>query len=265
MTIYLMVKTHTKTGLKYLCKTSQDPYIYKGSGVTWTSHLKEHGRNISTEIIKECRDQEELKTWGRYYSELWNVVESSEWANRIPETGGGSGGATTTGKTTVKDPITGLVVGCLPLDDTRVINKEVVGVAAGTVTVKDKDGNNLRVKTTDASYINGDLVPVNVGMSIMKTVDGEVIRVRNDVDRSLFGLVGHTKGKARAKDPLTGKKLGLVPLSDPRWVTNEIVGQNTGNKTKTSKCKFCDKEIGGGNIHKHEKACERLSHTQPPQ
>ena len=90
MTIYLYVKTHNKTGLKYLGKTSKDPYTYPGSGVDWKAHLKEYGIDHSTEIIKECNSNQELSEWGRYYSKLWNVAESNEWANRIPETGGGS-------------------------------------------------------------------------------------------------------------------------------------------------------------------------------
>ena len=88
-TIYLYVKTHSKTGLKYLGKTTQDPSTYLGSGVDWKAHLKEHGEEHTTEILKECKTNKELSDWGRYYSSLYNVVESKEWANRIPETGGG--------------------------------------------------------------------------------------------------------------------------------------------------------------------------------
>lgn len=90
MTIYLYVKTHNKTRLKYLGKTKKDPYTYLGSGVDWKSHLKEHGAEHTTEILKECNTNSELSYWGRYYSKLWNVAKSAEWANRIPETGGGA-------------------------------------------------------------------------------------------------------------------------------------------------------------------------------
>jgi hypothetical protein len=90
MTIYLYVKTHNKTGLKYLGKTSKNPYTYLGSGVDWKAHLKEYGLDHTTEIIKECQDNQELNHWGRHYSDLWNVAESNKWANRIPETGGGA-------------------------------------------------------------------------------------------------------------------------------------------------------------------------------
>ena len=90
MTIYLYKKTHNKTGLSYLGKTTKDPLKYLGSGIDWKAHIKEHGKDVSTEIIKECSTKEEVNHWGRYYSELWNIVESEHWANRIPETGGGS-------------------------------------------------------------------------------------------------------------------------------------------------------------------------------
>lgn len=90
MTIYLYVKTHNKTGLKYLGKTkSSDPHLYQGSGSYWTNHIKKHGYDVTTEIIKECSSKEELKKWGSHYSKLWNVVRSKEWANLKEETGDG--------------------------------------------------------------------------------------------------------------------------------------------------------------------------------
>lgn len=40
MTIYLYVKRHNATGLRYLGKTTaKDPYRYKGSGVEWQNIL----------------------------------------------------------------------------------------------------------------------------------------------------------------------------------------------------------------------------------
>lgn len=90
MTIYLYKKTHKVTGLNYLGKTiSKDPYSYTGSGVYWRRHLELHGNLVETEILRECKDEAELKHWGQYYSALWNVVESKEWANLIEEAGPG--------------------------------------------------------------------------------------------------------------------------------------------------------------------------------
>jgi len=90
MPIYLYVKTHNQTGLKYLGKTTEsDPHPYPGSGVYWTQHLKQHGKDFSTQILLETEDPEEIKTVGQYYSKLWNVVDSDEWANLQPEEGQG--------------------------------------------------------------------------------------------------------------------------------------------------------------------------------
>lgn len=90
MTHYLYKKTHKETGLKYLGKTiSKNPHTYKGSGVYWSYHIKKHGYNVETEILKECLTEEELIYWGQYYSNLWNVVESDDWANLIEEAGPG--------------------------------------------------------------------------------------------------------------------------------------------------------------------------------
>lgn len=67
----------------------RDPFKYNGSGIKWCSHLKKHGFFIDTEILRECSSVTELKEWGLYYSNLWNVVESTEWANLKPEEGQG--------------------------------------------------------------------------------------------------------------------------------------------------------------------------------
>lgn len=87
---YLYVKTHNKTGLKYLGQTSlSDPHKYQGSGKRWRVHIKKHGYDVTTDIIFETEDKEELKEQGIYYSNLWNVVESTEWANLMIEQGDG--------------------------------------------------------------------------------------------------------------------------------------------------------------------------------
>ena len=62
MSIYLYVKTHNITGLKYLGKTiNPDPHSYKGSGTIWLRHIKKHGYDVTTEILKECSNNEEIK------------------------------------------------------------------------------------------------------------------------------------------------------------------------------------------------------------
>lgn len=102
MTIYLIVKTHLKTGLQYLCQTKQEPFKYLGSGTYWRRHLKIHGKDIGTHILRECQTKEEVEFWGIHYSILWNVVESTLWANLKSESGdGGSKGGTSRIKTSL--------------------------------------------------------------------------------------------------------------------------------------------------------------------
>ena len=86
---YIYKKTHNVTGLKYLGYTKNDPFIYKGSGIRWTKHLEAHGNDVTTEIICECETKEDVKQKGRYYSALWNVVDSRDWANMKAEEGDG--------------------------------------------------------------------------------------------------------------------------------------------------------------------------------
>jgi hypothetical protein len=87
---YLYKKTHRKTGLMYLGYTKKDPKKYQGSGVRWTKHLIKHGSDVETEILCECSTKDEVKEKGRYYSNIWNVVESDDWANmKVEEADGG--------------------------------------------------------------------------------------------------------------------------------------------------------------------------------
>ena len=91
--LYLMVKTHTITGLKYLCKkvtTSDSNAIsYLGSGTRWNNHLKVHGKHINTEIIVkyELDKIDEFSKLCIEHSNKFNIVKSNDWANLIIETG----------------------------------------------------------------------------------------------------------------------------------------------------------------------------------
>ena len=100
-----MMKTHNKTGLRYLCKTSTNnpnrPFTYLGSGQYWKRHLKKHGKDIKTEILEICESKEELIIKGMHYSKLYNVVESDQFANIVEERG--DGGPTMLGKQITKE------------------------------------------------------------------------------------------------------------------------------------------------------------------
>jgi hypothetical protein len=88
--MYLYIKTHNKTGLKYLGKTSsKDPFKYKGSGLYWKRHIEKHGYDVFTEIIYESDDVNIIKEQGLIFSKLYNIVEDPNWANLKEESGDG--------------------------------------------------------------------------------------------------------------------------------------------------------------------------------
>lgn len=53
------------------------------------NHIKKHNSYIITCIIGEYQTTNELRNAGLYYSKLYNVVVSSEWANLTEEKGDG--------------------------------------------------------------------------------------------------------------------------------------------------------------------------------
>lgn len=91
--LYLMIKTHKTSGLKYLCKktTNSDKkaILYKGSGKYWKRHLKIHGREVDTEILVKY-PLNNINAFSKVcleYSNIYNVVDSDDWANLIEENG----------------------------------------------------------------------------------------------------------------------------------------------------------------------------------
>lgn len=86
--IYLYVKTHTKTGIKYFGKTEQNPYLYEGSGKKWKKLLKEQGSEHQTEVVFSSNDLNEIRKFAEEYSEKNDIVNDSNFANMIEESGG---------------------------------------------------------------------------------------------------------------------------------------------------------------------------------
>ena len=90
MKIYYLYIKESILGLKYLGFTSQDPFLYGGSGKYWRLHIKKHNIKsfqIKTDILIKTNNIDMIKFWGLYYSKLYNVVESDDWANLMPESG----------------------------------------------------------------------------------------------------------------------------------------------------------------------------------
>lgn len=86
---FLMIKQHCITNLKYLCvhhhHDKSHCHVYKGSGKYWTKHIHKHGNFLTTKILFESYNKELTAIMGIYYSKLWNVVDSKEFANLTVE------------------------------------------------------------------------------------------------------------------------------------------------------------------------------------
>lgn len=91
---YLYIKQHSITGLKYFGKTIKDPYKYNGSGIMWQKHLQKYGKEyVKTLWVSELFTNEDtIRDFAGLMSEELNIIESSNWANLIPETGIDTGG-----------------------------------------------------------------------------------------------------------------------------------------------------------------------------
>lgn len=86
---YLYIKQHSVTGLKYLGKTTRNPYKYLGSGKHWIRHYKKHGKEhiITLWVSEVFTDKSLLTEFSLFVSEEYNIVNSKEWANLKPENG----------------------------------------------------------------------------------------------------------------------------------------------------------------------------------
>jgi len=85
----LLVMEHNITGLKYFCKTTllYRMKSYKGSGVAWTKHLKEHGTDIKVTVLGIFEDEYACVEAAKKFSIENDIVKSIEWANLVIETG----------------------------------------------------------------------------------------------------------------------------------------------------------------------------------
>jgi len=87
--IFLYLKQHQKTGLKYFGRTtSRNPTKYKGSGTRWNYHCTKHGWEfVDTLEIWAFEDQEECTKFALQFSHENNIVESNDFANLEIEDG----------------------------------------------------------------------------------------------------------------------------------------------------------------------------------
>lgn len=162
--IYLYVKTHNKTGLKYFGKTTRpDPISYKGSGKYWSRHLKKHGSDFTTEIIATFDNEKSCELFAIKFSLENDIVNSNLWANLREENGldGAPLGHTTKKETKLK--ISQTLLG-RPSPKTKYVIEEDRNMRSKRMSDNNKDKfwvNNgvvsKRVKTLEDGWVLGRL------------------------------------------------------------------------------------------------------------
>lgn len=93
MALYLLIKEHKKTGLKYLCKheasSFSDCQSYPGSGIYWRRHLRANGNDVKTTCLYVTENKEDFRKIALEYSLKFDVINSDQWANLCNEQGQG--------------------------------------------------------------------------------------------------------------------------------------------------------------------------------
>lgn len=77
-------------GIKYFGKSvKENVSSYRGSGKIWKDRIKKYGpSNVKTIWVSEWfNEPEQLVDFALLFSEMHDIVESSEWANHKPENG----------------------------------------------------------------------------------------------------------------------------------------------------------------------------------
>lgn len=246
MIIYLYLKTHNQTGLKYLGKTeNEDPAAYQGSGLLWGRHIRKYGYDVTTEILKECKTNEEVKEWGLYYSDLWNVVESPEFANLKPESGNGgpvsSDGASKISqkiKAIRNDPAWKATVG------SSAVNRMME--TRNTTEWQSTVGKEARRKHSET--INNPKWKATIGAVVADKISAKAkIRKNDTVWRATKGVEAREKEKITKSDPdwlaTTGSAL--------RVKMKETRNSNEYKEEHYKECPHCMKIVDPGNYKQY--------------
>jgi len=132
---------------------------------------------------------------------------------------------------------------------TSALNNDCVAFSKGYVSVKDKDGNTCRVKTTDPRYLNNELISVAVGCVNAIDKNGHKIQL----NKEQYGN-GEYSTNRNGFVPVKDKDGNTMSVSvdDPRYLSGELVhvyknlvtakNKNTGEILAISKCEFDNNE-----------------------
>lgn len=260
--IYLYVK-RLPTGLFYLGKTEQDPNVYLGSGNDWLKEIKQNNftiKDIETWILHKTESKEEIVKLGRYYSNLFNVVESENWANLKEEEG--DGGATNKGRIVINNGETHKFVYSSQLDHYTNTGWELGynkdSIEKTKKTKLENDSNKIgAIKMAITRKNNGSFIT-----GAKKGIDSK--KTNNVFEKSILKMI-ETKNKNNTahlgaiKAAKTKKEKGIPNGMQGRKHTKEAIEKLKGPKSeehknklkkskRKSKCLYCQTYVDGGNM-----------------
>lgn len=227
---WLYVKQHNKTGLKYFGKTVQEPVKYKGSGLHWTRHLNKHGNDVSTVWCELFTDKESLIEFALFFSNEFNITQSSNWANLKSENG-----------------IDGNPVGVIITDETK-----------GKMSL-----NASRPKTTNwkksASNNRKGRIAWNKGVPHTEETKKKISELN---PRAMLGKKHSDSAKRKMSDARKGKlpsNKGIARSEEQKLAQSlKMKGRialNKGVPAKLATCEFCGKTSTVGAIGRYHKSC----------
>jgi len=267
MNIYLYVKRHEITGLKYFGKTEKNNVTsYYGSGKYWLNHIKLHGvSHVKTICYWIFNDQKKATDFALKFSKKHDIVNSDDWANLIDENGI-NGGSINHGLTTVIDNAGSTRM--VPIEEFRT-NPDYAGVTKGTITVKDKNGNNYRIPLADPRYISGELVNNRAKMCyVLNEYNIEKWIKFRDYDATKQKFLKYCpyndySGYARTgKKGSETKKSRIYISSEKQTEQRRLNGKKNAKpkETRTYTCEKCNKKVDVlEHIHKPIKNVYRCS------
>lgn len=218
--IFLYVKQHSVTGLKYFGKTTKkDPYKYTGSGKYWKRHIKTHGKeHIQTLWVQQFDSLEKCSEFALHFSLDNNITESSEWANLKPENGYDGGSLKGRRGTNFKGPPPML----------------------GTIAARKVNLGRKRIFSEEHKK------------NIASSRQGQPRSKHSDLTRQKISIA--LKGRSFSPESLA--KMSQAKKGKPAWNKGLTGLQGAPGKRLKCSCIKCKRELSVNNLNTHFQRCQ---------